>query len=1668
MPVDDRDERPLEPSSEIIDQETHAALESESDAPLPPRAEAIAERDADRPEPLTPQGQRRRYLTRRNAMIATLALAGLILLLIFGGVIGYKLGYVDRYVAHQIVETLSEYGIHAEIKEFHTKISPRTVEMQGVELYDAKSGERLGTIGRMLATVRIEDLYALSLRRNIDLESLVIDNLELWVNFDAQGRSNFRNLSLPAPDPNQRILFSYSTAHVELNNAIVHYGDESHNLSGEARNIVATIEPEDLSQPQESRMNRVTFKTSGSTFVYDNRPITDIAVDARGRVNQTRVEIDELVLRSPIAETRLQGVMDDWRALRYHLQITSKVDLTQASDLLHVGATLRGVGNFTGMVTGEGAHYQADGQITSDALAANNIRLKALNVTARGIGDGANYDINGRALAELLNIGDFQLNTVQLAGGVMGTGTDFRFLGDLRAAATRYSDTTRIVGLILSDVMAEKKGDEISANAKRASASNLKLANASVSGAQASDIRVRSANNVTTASVANVRANALTAQGARANGLTASGINLSDRDGVTNVVADNLRVASLSAAGTQTGSINIAGVRLAIHSGRIEGSSGDIGVGTVTLATNQTTPGGHIENVKLARPVFTVEPSGRYRASADLSLGGGVLGEVKLGAAHAVLTASNNQIQLNNFTADIFNGRAKGSATFSTVRNGASRVAAEFNDVDVSGLIALLAGRVVPVAANATGTVDLTFPGTNFSAASGNLRASFNGETKAEANARTPLAGDLALRAERGLFQIERAHLRTGQSELNASGQFALANGDSNLQLNLASNDASELQRVLLASGLLPGVEEQLKTYNVELGGHLAFNGTIRGRLTEPSVNGRATLDSLIVNGRDLGALTASLDSTPNALRVSEGRLTQRDGGGITFTLEAPFTGTNNIALAAKLDRVSAGNLIAALPVSDNLRAQLGDTESNVSGQINVTGLPGAMAGQADLRFNAGRLAGQPFESIVARATFAGSEVKLENLDARLEAGRITASGTYNTASQMIDLQARGANIQLDRLSLLAPNANNAVPQLSGTADIQFSARGSLAGKDFSDLQITIDGEGRDVAINGRPTGRLSLVGRTENRQFNLTLTTGLLGQPQTLTARVDLSNNRLPTVIETNLANADLTPLFAALLPAGTNVHVTGHATGSLRASGNLFSANAKGQDEFSIAGLQGTANFTDLVIQVEDIALTATSPLVVQFSPNEIVFEKTQFTGPGTNIVFGGTAALSALGRQNLTVNGKLNLRVLNSFTQNNFLSGLADIAVRVSGTYEQPRINGMATVAGASYSTLIGDERLTLANVKASVRFNSNQAQLDSLTGTLGGGRVAASGGALLEGFVPSRFRISVSANDVTVPFPENFRSTADANLEINGSMRQQIISGAVNLRRAEYTQDIEIADLINRRREASLTEGGGGGSSFATTTQLDLRVEGRDALVVRNNLADLVGSASLRITGAVEDPVISGRITVSRGTLTFRNDRYELTRAYIDLPAQRDADPLLNIQAESEIRGYNVIVSLTGPLSQPNAVVRSDPALPQADVVSLITTGDLSSGSTGVSTLAQSGLGTAASLLTDTLINAPARRATDKLFGLNRFEIDPLIAGRGGASPTARLTLGRQINRNLSVTYSTNVTSDQNQVLALEYRVSNRLSFIAQYEQGSVTSLASRNNNFSFEIRFRKRF
>ncbi|TMP96448.1 MAG: hypothetical protein E6L09_15005, partial [Verrucomicrobia bacterium] len=1383
---------------------------------------------------------------------------------------------------------------------------------------------------------------------------LTVEGLELWVNFDSEGRSNFRNLHIPPPEPNARILFAYSTAHVELKNAHVHYGDTLHSLSGDARNLRATIQPDDPNNPAGSGMNAFTVSTSNSTFVYDGKPINNIDIDVRGRVNETRAEIQDLTLRSPVAEAHLQGVMDDWRALRYHLNVTSSVDLTQASDILQAGTTLRGAGYFAGTISGEGARYRAEGTIKSDALAADGVRLQGLNLNAKGSGQGKSYDFNGRAVAQLLTAGDFQLNAVQLTGGVMGTGSDFRWIGDLRAAAEKSYGTT-IAGLILRDARAEYRGGVLTASAPQLVGSSLTSADANVKqGFQAKDLRVKIENGTTTATLASAKAGKIESANATFGGVTINKIDVSSREGTTIVNMKEAQVGAASALGAQTGSINIAGVRLAIHNGRIQGSTNDINVGAVTLEK------GRLEDVKVARPVFTIEPSGSYRVSSDLSIGGGVLGEMKLGPARANVIATSAQVQLNNFSAETLNGRAGGNATIARTKTGASHVNAEFTNFDLRA-IAALTGHPLPLASQATGKADVTFTGseqsTVLSTITGTITAQLTG-TAAAGSDLIPLSGDLALTTKQGQFEIQRANLQTNATKLNAIPT-------SNLRVDIASTDAAEVQHLLIDSGAISTASDEFERYKIELGGKLAFNGTVNGALSDPMITGRAELGSLVIDKHDLGSLAANISSTAAETRVTEGRLVQITGGAAQFALTIPRTSENNISIEATLNRISGELLVTLadtfkkglLPEGTNIQADL-------SGQIRVSGLPNNMSGVADLSSGAGRINDEPLQSLIAHATFAGSTITFDKLEASLDGGHLTGSGKFDTKTRAFEVNASGDRVQLARLEALANRPS--LPKLVGVATIRnFTARGIL--DDVSSYDIAFDAESMNVTLDGVPSGALKLVGTTTNKRLDIQFTsTGLLGQQaQVVTAKIDLSNEKLPATVDSTITNADLTQLLNILLPK-SEVAVNGRATGTLKLSGNLMSENEQQEEVFSLKGLTGTATLSELWVDVRETRLTAAGPVVIDFGPNELNVHHAQFTGPGTNVTLGGAIATSHGGHQNFEVAGSVNLTILSRLSLDVFSSGKADLSLRVGGTFEKALMIGTAEVAGASVSVLVGDQRIMLSNLDGSIIFNADQAQIERFNGTLGGGKVTASGGAVIAGPARGRFILSIHGANVTLNYPQDFRSTVDANLDLSGDLKSQFITGNVYVRRTEYTKDIRLEELINRRPQPSIEEGGQ--FKFALTANFDkLYVEGRNALVMHNNLGDVVASVSLRLDGPVTDPIVQGRITATRGTLNFRNAPYELTRGLVEFPARFGADPIINIEGQSVIRGYRVTALLEGPLSHPTTNVSSEPSLPQGDVVSLVLNGTLSSSDTSTSVLAQSGLGTAASLLTDALIN-----------------------------------------------------------------------------------------------------
>lgn len=1682
---------------------------------------------------------RRQYFTRRNSVIGLGAIAILGVLIAVLLVVVYRYGVFDTYVKTQFIVKMADIGVVFDADVFRVTINPLELELKNATFNDRLTGEKLFFIRDARLKLNIQDLYAWQLSRDISIEKTEMNGVEAWVTFDEEGNSNFANLKLIEDERGSAVNFKYDTVDFSLTDSVVHFGDLSRKISGDAKNVTFLLAPENREVAEDQKRYKFDLTSTDSNFAYDGNAVEKIDIRATGIADKNGAQIDSFELRTPIGESTLSGTLLDWAAPKYSFDIQSSVDLTQASSILPIGTSLIGVGNFKGKVSGEGESYRIEGEVDSQSLRAGGVSLKGASVIATVTGTNSNYEADGTAIAQMLTFDDFRIDFLKLVGNVRGSGTDFRWLGELQAAAAKTGSLT-LGGLFLSDALAEYKDEQLRALAGNGRARKFSIGDAEMTDLNTRDLRFSSANggilltasegqtrsfttkefslqnatgrdlevrnrsgqtdvnidgvksraarvgdaqltNVsadefrftdrpasTAVTAKNLRAGQVKQAGIRVDGVEAPSVEVENTSAGLVVYSDKLRVAKIDTGAAILGSLNIAGVRLAIRQGRVEARSNDIDAGTIALTRSSLLPdGGKVEAVKIYKPVFILEPSGRYRATADMSLGGGAVGSVALGAAKGKVDVNNDRVALNELTADIMDGQLSGNASIALNNRTASKLTANFTNLAISKLLALQGGSLAPVEGQTTGNIDLTFNGTDFSTSTGMLNAAITANAGTAQRGLVPVNGQIRLSAVNGLFNIDLADLNTEKSKLTATGRFDLRDENSNLTLALRSADAAEIDRLVRVLGVSPELEGELDSMQVQLAGNLNFDGTVTGNLSNPTVDGKASLDSISLRGRELGSVTTNILVSPTGVELLNGDLRDRNGGTVLFTANIPTTGQNNLAVKATLTNVNAGNLLAALPVT--LPEQIRDLDGLTSGTVDITGLPNDSRGEVNLSAAKGIIAGQTFDGLNVKAVFNGTTIDLQRAEIRLGAGEVTATGNYDRASAAFNFDLGGKAVPLPLVLALLPK-NDGIPVVSGDLDFTAKAMGIL--EQTSTYNVDFSGNAPNVRIGENALGQVVFKGQTANQILTADLTASLDGNPQIINASVNFGDENLQFMIATDLNRSPLAPILA-FIPAVKEMPITGIATGRVAFGGNLSQVDGKGDRIYSAANLSGTAQFTQLALQIQNTPLAAAEPVLIKFDTREINFERARFSGGGSNMTIAGIKALTDDGVNNLSIDGRVNLNLLNLISKDTFFSGFADASVRFLGPNSTARVSGTANIVNGSVATFLGSDRFTVDRLKARIIFTTNQVEVEEATGYLGGGKFTASGGGTLNGLAVQAFRLSLDGNNVTVPLPKDFITTGDAQLEITGVKEssaanlQVTIGGRVSARRSLYSKDIDLANLVGGRRDPVLS-GGGGGSIAAP--RFDLIIEGRDALIVRNNVADLTASISLVLTGDADDPRISGRITANSGTILFRKDRYVVQRAVLEFPPDTAIEPIINLQAESEIAGYQIFINLAGPLKDSellSATVRSSPALPQADVVSLITTGNLTNAAGGIPTLAQTGINTAAEILTDSIINDPARKATDKLFGLNVFEIDPLISGQQ-ANPGARLTVGRQINNNLRVTYSTNLSQDQNQVLALEYRVSNKLSFVAQYEQRSLSNVTRNRDNFNFEIRFRKRF
>jgi translocation and assembly module TamB len=358
--------------------------------------------------------------------------------------------------------------------------------------------------------------------------------------------------------------------------------------------------------------------------------------------------------------------------------------------------------------------------------------------------------------------------------------------------------------------------------------------------------------------------------------------------------------------------------------------------------------------------------------------------------------------------------------------------------------------------------------------------------------------------------------------------------------------------------------------------------------------------------------------------------------------------------------------------------------------------------------------------------------------------------------------------------------------------------------------------------------------------------------------------------------------------------------------------------------------------------------------------------------------------------------------------------------------------------------------LSDINGTMVFNENRLQIKSLTARTGGGSLNVGG------FIAYRrglyFNLTATGKDIRLRYPPGISAVANTELRVSGTLQNALLSGDVLVTRFGVNPKFDFASYLARSKQSP---SGTRPNSVTDNLRLDVHVLSTPELEVETSLAKIAGDADLRLRGSVARPVVLGRINIVEGDVFFSGTKYHLERGDITFTNPVRIEPILNIEASARVREYDITLGFHGSVDKLSTTYRSEPPLPTADIIALLALGRTREETALNQTTNQTFADTESNAILGQALNAAVSSRVQKLFGVSRIKIDPQV---GETNPNARLTIEEQVNKNITLTYITNLASTTQQVIQVEYNVNRNLSILVVRDQYGV---------LGFEVRMRQR-
>jgi translocation and assembly module TamB len=882
---------------------------------------------------------------------------------------------------------------------------------------------------------------------------------------------------------------------------------------------------------------------------------------------------------------------------------------------------------------------------------------------------------------------------------------------------------------------------------------------------------------------------------------------------------------------------------------------------------------------------------------------------------------------------------------------------------------------------------------------------------------------------------VRNVFAKTPGSTVQASGllDVGIHNKNTNLNATLISTNLAEFDHVLSTLGFAPNAASPSHELPVQLHGQAEFRGQVTGPLQLLRITGHVdatNFDTLLQMNKtgpptrlQWDALHTNVDVSPQAIGVSN--LTLVRGTTLlqaTATLsESPgsheaynFDAHSGIRGTAEIHNASLTDLEAmagqqALPVTGKLTLQ-----------AHVNGALDNLQGAGHLAVQGGEIYGEPYKSLTAELTGNRTEVGVSKLVFLQDGGRVEGSGGYDLQSHALHADIIGSHFQLAHFQQLQKGGK----PLDGALNFHLEAAGTAEAPNISG-----DAALKNVTLGTQVLGGITGTLHTQAHTLFVDATSDLLHSQIGLHGQVELTGNYVAQA-KLTLAGTDAQQLFALYSPKARGGHST--LSGMVTLAGPLKTPK----------DLDVEANLDQFQLRYDPFVFANQGPLKLSLKHGLLQIDSFHMTGPETDLTAHGSANLFGDRTLNMQVKGAMNLKVAQSFNNNVISSGQLDLALNASGSLDRPRMQGQVTIQNGNFAYLEFPNGLSKLNGR--LEFDEDRLEVRQLTATTGGGTV------VMGGFLTYQKGLYVDLNakakDVRVRYPQGISSTADANLRLVGSTDQATLSGNVLLTRFGITGGLSLSS-----NGGALIEAPPDPDALSSHILLDVHLTSSPQLSFENSYATLAGLVDLRVRGSVAAPSVLGRVSITQGSANFAGTQYQLQRGEVYFSNPVRIDPVIDVDASASVRDYDISLGVHGTLEKLNTTYRSEPPLPQADIIALLALGRTQE-QAQIYQQQESSVGADATTnaLLGGALNATVSNRVQKFFGVGQVKIDPNFIGSLGQS-TARVTVTQQISKAVTLTYATNVNETSQQLIQAQFAVTRDVSLVAVRDEAGVFSL-----------------